>query len=68
MASRRVAPVGALGGAGPAQLPFFGSILQMQLAKGLQTPYFDDGGNWAEFAWEWRRYWTALTRGGSSGG
>ena len=36
----------------------------MQLAKGLQTPYFKDGGNWADFAWDWKRYWSALTRGG----
>ena len=54
MTSRRVAPVGAQSGGNSAQLPFFGSILQMQLAKGLQTPYFEDGGNWADFAWEWR--------------
>ena len=43
MTSRRVAPVGAQSGGNSAQLPFFGSILQMQLAKGLQTPYFEDG-------------------------
>ena len=36
----------------------------MQLAKGLQTPYFEDGDNWADFAWNWGRYWNALTRGG----
>ena len=64
IASRRVAPVGAVGGGHPTQVPFFGSMLQMQLAKGLQTPYFEDGDNWADFAWNWGRYWSALTRGG----
>ena len=58
-----VAPVVVAGGGNPTQMPYFGSILQMQLAQGLKKPYFEDGGNWAKFSWEWKRYWNSLTRG-----
>ena len=43
ISSRRNAPVGALGGGHPTQVPFFGSMLQLQLAKGLQTPFLKTG-------------------------
>ena len=35
----------------------------MQLAKGLRTPYFEEGDSWADFSWDWKRYCCALTRG-----
>ena len=34
----------------------------MQLAKGRRSPYFEEGDSWADFAWAWKRYWSALTR------
>ena len=64
MTSRRVAPVDACVGTQPAQAPFFGIMLQMQLAKGLRTPYFEEGDSWADFPRDWKRYWSALTKGG----
>ena len=35
----------------------------MQLAKGLRTPYFEERDSCADYAWDWKRYWSALTRG-----
>ena len=67
MASCRVASVDAFIGTHPAQAPFFGNLLQMQLDKGLRIPYFEEGDNWADFAWDWKRYWSALTRGDEVG-
>ena len=53
--SYRIAPV-EVGQASPL-MSFMVTLLQMQLARNLESPTFDEKGQmWSDFTWEWEQY------------
>jgi len=60
--SARVAPVAIGHDPSPMQVPFCTSMLQMQLARNLRQPIFDEKETlWVDFVWDWEAFWEGIS-------